>query len=88
MSEEPQLPQLPDIGEILERKDKFVEKITSVIKCKACGAKYERSFKVGDFTFKSITDEECERCKAKGKLFIIEIFSEWIDPKKMPNQKR
>jgi hypothetical protein len=82
MSEEPQLPPLPDLGDILDRKKRMVEKITSVIKCKECKAKYERSFKEGDYTFKKLSDEKCEKCNQSQNLMIEEIYSEWIDPKK------
>ncbi|MEJ2293929.1 MAG: hypothetical protein P8Y23_04105 [Candidatus Lokiarchaeota archaeon] len=82
MSEEPQLPPMPDLGDILDRKKRMVEKITTVIKCKECKAKYERPFKVGDYTFKALSDEICEKCKKSQSLDIEEIYSEWIDPKK------
>ncbi|MFX1356196.1 MAG: hypothetical protein ACFFA8_02845 [Promethearchaeota archaeon] len=82
MSEEPQFPPIPDIGEILSRKDRFIEKKTAVLKCKECQNKYERPFKIGDFTFKKLDDEECEKCHSSKSLYIEEIYSEWIDPKK------
>ena len=82
MGEEPQFPPLPDIGEILERKDRFVQKINSVLKCGKCSAKYERLFTPGDYTFKKLTKEECIKCHAKGALTIVEIYSKWVDPKK------
>ncbi len=82
MSEEPQLPSLPDIGDILDRKKRFVEKITTVIKCKECKAKFDRPFKVGDYTYKSLSEEHCEKCNKTNTLVIEEIYSEWIDPKK------
>lgn len=84
MSEEPQLPSIPDIGDALSRKDRFIEKKSSVLKCKECKAKYERPFKVGDYTFKKLIDEECEKCHRSKSLIIEEIYSEWIDPKKKP----
>jgi len=82
MSEEPQLPPIPDIGDILDRKKRMVEKITSVIKCKECKAKYERPFKEGDYTFKALSNETCKKCNKSHNLMIEEIYSEWIDPKK------
>jgi hypothetical protein len=82
MSEEPQLPELPDIGDILDRKDRFIEKKHSVLKCNKCKATYTRDFKVGDYTFKKLADEECIECKVSKSLLIEEIYSEWIDPKK------
>ena len=82
MAEEPQLPPIPAIGDILERKDRFVERKHSVIKCGECQADFLRLFKTGDFVFKKLTDEECEKCHRSKSLTIIEIYSEWVDPKK------
>ena len=82
MAEEPQFPPLPDIGEILERKDRFFQRVTSTLKCGKCSAKYERFFNPGDYTFKKLTEEECKKCHVKNSLTIVEIYSEWIDPKK------
>jgi len=81
MSEEPELPMIPDIGDILDRKDKMVEEITTVIKCRNCNVKYNRAYKPGDFTFKKLKDEKCKEC-SKDTLVIEEIYSQWIDPKK------
>jgi hypothetical protein len=80
--DEPQLPPIPAIGEILDRKDRFVEKKYSVIKCGECKADFSRLFKAGDFVFKKLTDEECEKCHQSKSLTVIEIYSEWVDPKK------
>lgn len=82
MSDEPQFPDLPDIGEVLDRKDRFVEKKHSVLKCGACQDKYTRLFKAGDFVFRKLTEEKCKECQKKDSLTIVEIYSEWIDPKK------
>jgi len=82
MAEEPQFPAIPAIGEILDRKKKFVEKKHSVIKCKNCQESYSRIFKLGDFVFKKVEDEECEKCHRTKSLTIVEIYSEWVDPKK------
>ncbi|MHA2006307.1 MAG: hypothetical protein ACXABO_10635 [Promethearchaeota archaeon] len=82
MAEEPQLPAIPAIGEILDRKKRFVEKKHTVIKCAKCKADYTRLFKVGDFVFKKLTDEACEKCHESKSLTIVEIYSEWVDPKK------
>ncbi|MFW9823176.1 MAG: hypothetical protein ACFFE4_09585 [Candidatus Thorarchaeota archaeon] len=82
MAEEPQLPPIPAIGEILDRKKRFVEKKHSVIKCGACQDDFSRTFKEGDFVFKKILDEMCEKCNKRGSLTIVEIYSEWVDPKK------
>ncbi|MHA2394128.1 MAG: hypothetical protein ACXAEX_19510 [Promethearchaeota archaeon] len=82
MAEEPQLPPIPAIGEILDRKKRFVEKKYSVIKCDACQDDFSRAFKAGDFVFKKLSDEKCEKCQKSGSLTVVEIYSEWIDPKK------
>jgi Zn finger protein HypA/HybF involved in hydrogenase expression len=82
MAEEPQFPSIPAIGEILDRKKKFVERKHSVLKCKACQESYSRLFKPGDFVFKELTDEECEKCHRSSSLSIVEIYSEWVNPKK------
>ena len=82
MSEEPEFPPLPDIGEILDRKDRFIPKKTTVLKCRECNSKYTREFIIGDYVFKKIDDEECKECLRTRTLSIDEIYSEWIDPKK------
>ncbi|TFG25619.1 MAG: hypothetical protein EU533_00960 [Promethearchaeota archaeon] len=82
MGEEPQLPMIPDLGDILDRKKSLVEKISTVLKCSNCKAKYDREFKPGDFTFKKLTDEKCKECDQEKTLIIQEIYSEWIKPKK------
>lgn len=83
MGEEPVFPPIPAIGEILTRKDRFIERIYSIIKCGACKNEYSRVFKPGDFIFKKVTDEECNECHEKKSLTIFEIYSEWVDPKKI-----
>jgi hypothetical protein len=82
LSEEPELPPLPSIGDILDRKDRFVQKVYSVIKCKNCQKKYTRGFQKGDYTFKELENEECQECQNAGKSIITEVYSEWVDPKK------
>jgi len=82
MSEEPQLPPIPAIGEILDRKDKFVQKVYSVIKCNECKEKYTRKFTPGDYTFKNLEEEECKKCNKSGSSYIEEIYSKWVDPGK------
>ena len=82
MAEEPQFPPLPDIGDILDRKDRFEQKKTAVLKCRECKAKYPREFKEGDYVFKNLKDETCKECNRNATLTIEEIYSEWIDPKK------
>ncbi len=82
MSDEPVLPPIPAIGEVLDRKKNMVEKKYSVIKCGDCKADFSREFKPGDFVFKKLTDNECEKCQQTKSLTVIEIYSEWVDPKK------
>ncbi len=82
MAEEPQLPAIPDIGEVMDRKKRLFEKITTVVKCEECKEKYSRVFKLGDYIFRKIPEEECEKCHKLQSLTIIEIYSEWVDPKK------
>ena len=82
MAEEPQLPAIPAIGDILDRKKRFVEKKHSVIKCGNCSESFSRTFKPGDFVFKKLEDEECKKCNRAKTLTVVEIYSEWIDPKK------
>ncbi|TXT67609.1 MAG: hypothetical protein BAJALOKI1v1_40010 [Promethearchaeota archaeon] len=83
MSEEPELPPLPAIGDILDRKDRFIQKVYSVVNCKDCKKEYTREFKKGDYTFKEIENEKCQECEKTTKAMITEIYSEWIDPKKV-----
>ncbi|MHA1726710.1 MAG: hypothetical protein ACTSYC_05965 [Promethearchaeota archaeon] len=88
MSEEPQLPPLPDIGvDAIGRKKRFSERIKTVVKCGSCYENYTRDFIKGDYTFKRLTGEKCPKCNASQSLTITEIFSEWIDPKKEKKKK-
>ncbi|MBY9007485.1 MAG: hypothetical protein KGD63_12075 [Candidatus Lokiarchaeota archaeon] len=82
MSEGPELPPIPSIGDVLGRKKRFIQKKSSVIRCKKCQGKYTRSFRSGDYTFKKIDNEKCPDCKEITQSTILEIYSEWIDPKK------
>lgn len=81
MSDEPVFPPIPSITDEFKRKDRVIEVKTSVLKCENCQAKYSRPFKPGDFTFKKLDDEICEKCQSK-RLFLTEIYSEWFDTKK------
>ncbi|MHA1842838.1 MAG: hypothetical protein ACTSWE_01050 [Promethearchaeota archaeon] len=88
MSEEPQLPPIPDIGiDAITRKKRFYEKINTVVKCGNCHENYTREFKKGDYTFKKLSGESCPKCNEGQSLIITEIFSEWIDPKKEKKKK-
>lgn len=81
MSDEPQFPPLPSIGDVLIRKKKMEEKKYSIIKCKSCQVKKERMFQEGDYVFKNLNEEICSSCNKKA-LYISEIYSEWKLPKK------
>ena len=81
MSEEPNLPPLPSLGDILDRKDRFVQKVYSVIKCNNCKETFTREFKKGDFTFKDVQGEECPQCGKTVNGKIIRVYSEWVDPR-------
>ncbi len=88
MSEEPQLPPIPDIGiDQFERKDRFYERVNTIVRCGKCHEKYTREFKKGDYTFKKISEEKCPKCGNEKDLLIEEIFSEWIDPKKQKKKE-
>ena len=82
IGEEPELPPLPDIGEVLSRKDRFKERVKTVTKCSNCKNEIIRPFKPGEYTFLNLSGEKCDKCSKIGTLTIIEIFSEWYDPKK------
>ena len=82
MSEGPELPPIPSIGEILGRKERFIQKVYSVLRCKKCEGKYTRIFQPGDYIFKKLNNEKCQECKGITPSIILEIYSEWIDPKK------
>jgi len=82
MAEEPQFPAIPSITDDWDRKKRFIEKKHSVIKCGNCSESISRIFKPGDYIFKKLLDEECEKCHRTKTLSVIEIYSEWIDPKK------
>ena len=78
---QPSLPPIPAISD-WDRKKGFVEKKHSIIKCGNCKEDFSRIFKPGDYVFKKVEDEECEKCHRTKSLTIVEIYSEWIDPKK------
>ncbi len=73
MVEEPQFPSLPDMGDILDRKKRFILKKKTVLKCKECSTKYYREFKEGYYIFKQIDDEECKECHRSKVLAVEEI---------------
>lgn len=83
MSEEPQLPPIPDIGDVVMSKkmENLELRVTTVLKCNACQAKYERPFKEGDIVFQALEEEECDKCQSKS-LVVEEVYSEWWNTKK------
>ncbi len=85
--DEPQLPPIPAISDEFYRKDRVFERKFTIIKCVSCQAKYSRPFKPGDYIFKKLTDEECEKCHRK-TASIVEIYSEFVDPKKDKKKKK
>ncbi len=81
MAEDPQFPDIPALGDILDRKKNLEEFKYSIVKCKSCGVKNQRKFKEGDYVFKKVPEEQCDSCK-KNDLIISEIFCEWKQPEK------
>ena len=82
IGEEPELPPLPDIGDVLDRKKRFKERVKTVIKCDKCKEETIKPFTPGEYTFMKLSGEKCIKCDKKDTLTIVEIFSEWYDPKK------
>jgi hypothetical protein len=74
ISDEPQFPSIPSIGDVVTRKDNMKEFKTTVLKCIGCGHKKNRSFQEGDFVFKKFEEEECEKCGIH-EYTIVEIFA-------------
>lgn len=86
MSDEPNLPPIPSIGDILTRKDNEKEFKTSIIECINCGKRTERPFQEGDYVFKVFEGQSCEKC-SKTQKRIIEIFAEFRKVKKGKTKK-
>ena len=87
MAEEPMFPELPDIGEmVLKKKDKFDLREFTIIKCNECKTEIQRKFKPGDYTYKDLSEEKCDKCQKPNTLTITEIFSEWYKIKKEKNK--
>lgn len=85
MSDEPVLPLIPSIGDILIRKN-MEELKFSVIKCNGCNSRNIRSFMEGDFLFKEFEDENCSKCN--GILYqVIEIYAEFKKINKNQSKK-
>jgi len=82
-SEEPNLPPIPSIGDVLTRKKNFIEYKYTVLKCSSCNNKVERNFIEGDYIFKKLEGKPCEKC-SNTQFIIIEIYSTY---KKEKNDK-
>ncbi|MHA1340993.1 MAG: hypothetical protein ACTSRZ_13665 [Promethearchaeota archaeon] len=76
MSEEPNLPPIPSIGDVLTRKKGYIEYKYTVLLCTSCNAKTERLFKEGDYVFKKIEDKPCQKC-SNVEFTITEIYAEY-----------
>lgn len=76
ISDEPQFPSIPSIGDVVTRKDNLKEFKTTVFKCTGCGHKKNQLFQEGDFVFKKFKEEECEKCGIH-EYMIVEIFAEY-----------
>ena len=76
MSEEPQLPPIPSLGDTIKKN--MVEKKISVLKCDNCGAKIKRPFESGEFVFKKIVGNLCPKCKKETNYTVIQIYGEWV----------
>ncbi|MHA1820355.1 MAG: hypothetical protein ACTSU2_15075 [Promethearchaeota archaeon] len=76
MSDEPILPPIPAIGDVLTRKKNMKEFKTSILKCNQCGSKSKRPFEEGDYVFKEFSGKKCSKCGGT-TYTIIEIFAEF-----------
>ncbi len=85
MSEEPQLPPIPSLGE--EIKKNMIEKKTSVLKCDSCGRKAKRAFEEGDYVFVKLDGKECPQC-GKTKYSVIQIYGEWVKATRKERKKK
>jgi len=75
MSEEPQLPPLPSLGEIVKKN--MIEKKISVLRCDHCGRDAKRPFETGDYVFLKIEGKECPKCN-KNRYTILKVYGEWV----------
>ncbi len=75
MSEEPQLPPIPSLGDNIKKN--MIEKKTSVLKCDNCGRKAKRPFEDGDFVFRKLSGKNCPKCN-ETKYTIIQVYGEWV----------
>ena len=85
MSDEPNLPPIPSIGDILTRKDNEKEFKTTIIECIGCGKRTEKPFQEGEFVFKIFEEKPCEKC-SKTQFRIVEIFAEYKKVKKQESK--
>jgi hypothetical protein len=76
MSEEPQFPPIPSMGE--EIKKNMIEKKTSILKCDNCGRSAKRPFEAGDYVFAKIENgKSCPQC-SNTNYTIMQIHGEWV----------
>ena len=75
MSEEPQLPPIPSLGDKIKKN--MIEKKTSVLSCDNCGRKAKRPFESGDYVFLKLTGKECPKCSKKSYT-ITQVYGEWV----------
>ncbi|MBD3353530.1 MAG: hypothetical protein GF364_18750 [Candidatus Lokiarchaeota archaeon] len=86
MSEEPQLPPIPAIGDVLDRKDDMKEFKYTLYECLECGERNTRDFIEGDFVFKIFDGKKCENCNSN-KYIIKKIYAEFKKSKKGKKKK-
>ena len=84
ISDEPQFPYIPSIGDVVTRKDNLKEFKTTIFKCTDCGYKKNQPVQAGDFVFKKFKEDKCEKC-GNHEYTIVEIFAEY---KKEDKRKR
>ncbi|MHA1110656.1 MAG: hypothetical protein ACTSRE_06105 [Promethearchaeota archaeon] len=84
MSEVPQLPPIPSLGENIKKN--MIEKKTSVLKCDNCGRKAKRPFEVGDFVFRKLSGKNCPKCD-KSQYTIVQVYGEWVKASRKERNK-
>lgn len=85
MSQEPNLPPLPSIGDVLTRKEDLKEYKTTVIKCLECNKTIERDFQDGDYVHKK-SGVKCKHCNRENAI-ITSIYANWEKPKEHRKRK-
>lgn len=80
MSDEPNLPPIPSLGDVLTRKN-MEEFKTTILKCIKCGNKMKRPFEEGDYIYRKFQGKPCSKCSNEDYL-ILEIFADYRKSKK------